>query len=62
MQDLREVLTHSESIAQALQYAQARCLIPQQLQVRREHLRKARARLEHQRERFTNVYLANVLP
>jgi site-specific DNA recombinase len=31
-----------------------------QLQARREHLRKARVSLEHQRERLTDAYLANV--
>src|SRR5260221_2113872 len=60
-QDVCEVLTHPESIAQALQRAQGGCWLPQELQARRENLRKARVSLEHQMERLTNAYLANVL-
>src|SRR3984893_6029448 len=60
-QDLCEVLTHPESIAQALQRAQGGCWLPQELQARRENLRKARVSLEHQMKRLTDAYLANVL-
>lgn len=60
-QDLCEVLTHPESIAQALQRAQGGHWLPQELQARRENLRKARVNLEHQMERLTDAYLANVL-
>ncbi|MFL5705292.1 MAG: recombinase family protein [Ktedonobacteraceae bacterium] len=60
-QDLCEVLTHPESLAQALQRAQAGYWLPQELQARRENLRKARVSLEQQRARLTDAYLANVL-
>lgn len=60
-QDVCEVLTHPETIAQALQRAQGGCWLPQELQARRENLRKARVSLEHQMERLTDAYLANVL-
>ena len=60
-QDLCEVLTHPESLAQALQRAQGGYWLPQELQARRENLRKARVSLEHQMERLTDAYLANVL-
>jgi site-specific DNA recombinase len=59
--DLCEVLTHPESIAAALQRAQGGHWLPQELQARRENLRKARVSLEHQMERLTDAYLANVL-
>jgi len=60
-QDLCEVLTHPESLAQALQRAQGGYWLPQELQARRENLRKARVSLEHQMERLTDAYLVNVL-
>ncbi|GHO42240.1 recombinase family protein [Ktedonospora formicarum] len=60
-QDLCEVLTHPESIAQALQRAQGGCWLPQELQARRERLRQARVSLQHQMERLTDAYLADVL-
>lgn len=59
--DLCEVLTHPECIAAALQRAQGGHWLPQELQARRENLRKARVSLEHQMERLTDAYLANVL-
>jgi site-specific DNA recombinase len=60
-QDLCEVLTHPECIAAALQRAQGGSWLPQELQARRENLRKARVSLEHQMERLTDAYLAGVL-
>jgi site-specific DNA recombinase len=60
-QDLCEVLTHPENIAQALQRAQGGHWLPQELQARREHLRQARVSLEHQMERLTDAYLAGIL-
>ena len=44
-QDVREVLTHPETIAAALQRAQGGHWLPQELQARRENLRKARVSL-----------------
>src|SRR5260221_2624744 len=36
--------------------------LPQELQARRENLRKARVSTEHQTERLTDAYLAGVVP
>ncbi len=60
-QDVCEVLTHPETIASALHRAQGGQWLPQELQARRENLRKARVSLEQQRERLTDAYLAKVL-
>lgn len=59
--DLCEVLTHPDTIAAALYRAQGGQWLPQELQARRENLRKARVSLEQQAERLTDAYLANVL-
>ena len=61
-QDLCEVLTHPQSIRQALERAQGGCWLPQELQARRENLRKARVSLAHQLERLTEAYLGSVIP
>ena len=55
------MLTHPEKIAAALYRAQGGQWLPQELQARRENLRKARVSLEQQMERLTDAYLANVL-
>jgi site-specific DNA recombinase len=60
-QDVCEVLTHPNMIAQALQQAQGGQWLPQELHARRENLRKARVSIEHQLERLTDAYLAQVL-
>ncbi len=60
--DLCEVLTHPQTIAHALQPAQGGLWLPQELQARRENLRKARVSLTQQTERLTDAYLAAVLP
>ena len=60
-QDVCEVLTHPDKIADALYRAQGGQWLPQELQARRENLRKARVSLEQQMERLTDAYLANVL-
>ena len=60
-QDLCEMLTHPDRIATALYRAQGGHWLPQELQARRENLRKARVSLEQQMERLTDAYLANVL-
>ncbi|GHO61316.1 hypothetical protein KSC_002080 [Ktedonobacter sp. SOSP1-52] len=59
--DVCELLMHPELIAAALQRAQGGQWLPQELHARRENLRKARVSLEHQKERLTDAYLANVL-
>lgn len=61
-QDLCEVLTHPQSIRQALERAQGGCWLPQELQARRENLRKAHVSLTHQLERLTEAYLGSVIP
>ena len=60
--DLCQVLLHPECLAQALQRAQGGQWLPQELQARRENLRKARVSIEHQLERLTDAYLAGVVP
>jgi site-specific DNA recombinase len=60
--DLCEVLTHPQTIAEALHRAQGGQWLPQELQARRENLRKARVSLTQQTERLTDAYLAAVLP
>jgi site-specific DNA recombinase len=60
-QDVCDVLMHPEMITVALQHAQGGQWLPQELRARREHLRKARVSLEHQMERLTDAYVANVL-
>jgi site-specific DNA recombinase len=60
-QDLCEVLTHPESIAYALERAHGGHWLPQELQARREQLRKGRVNLEHQLERLTQAYLIEVM-
>jgi site-specific DNA recombinase len=60
--DLCEVLLHPECLAVALQRAQGGQWLPQELQARRENLRKARVSIEHQTERLTDAYLASVVP
>jgi len=60
-QDVCEILMHSEHIVAALQRAQGGQWLPQELHARRENLRKARVSLEHQLERLTDAYLAEVL-
>ncbi len=60
--DLCEVLLHPECLAQALQRAQGGQWLPQELQARRENLRKARVSIEQQTERLTEAYLAGVVP
>jgi len=60
--DVCEVLLHPECLAQALQRAQGGQWLPQELQARRENLRKARVSVGHQLERLTEAYLAGVVP
>lgn len=60
-QDLCAVLTHPDSLAQALERAQAGRWLPQELQARQRILRNARASLAQQRERLTDAYLHGIL-
>jgi site-specific DNA recombinase len=61
-QDVCEVLQHPEMLTEALTRAQAGAWLPQELQARRENLRKAGISLEHQMERLTEAYLAAIVP
>jgi site-specific DNA recombinase len=60
--DLCAVVTHPTVITQALQRAQGGYWLPQELQARREQLRKGRVHLAQQLDRLTEAYLANVIP
>jgi site-specific DNA recombinase len=60
--DLCEVLTHPEAIGQALHRAQGGHWLPQELQARREQLRKGRVSLDQQLDRLTEAYLGGVIP
>ena len=61
-QDLCAVITHPEMIAQALERAQGGHWLPQELQARRENLRRGRVSLEHQLDRLSEAYLQEVIP
>nr|MDQ3566340.1 recombinase family protein [Pseudomonadota bacterium] len=61
-QDLCQLLTHPETIAQALARAHGGQWLPQELQARRENLRKGQSSLQHQIERLTEAYLSGVIP
>ena len=60
--DLCDLLTPPQTLAEALHRAQGGVWLPQELQARRENLRKARVSLSQQTERLTDAYLAAVLP
>ena len=59
--DLCELLAHPESIAYALERARGGHWLPQELQARREQLRRGQVHLEGQIERLTQAYLAAVI-
>ncbi len=61
-QDLCEVLRHPEIVAYALERAHGGHWLPQELQVRKEALRKGQASLAQQLERLTQAYLMAVIP
>jgi site-specific DNA recombinase len=60
--DLCEVLTHPESITDALRRAHGGEWLPQELKARQENLRKGRSALGSQLERLTEAYLGEVIP
>jgi site-specific DNA recombinase len=60
--DLCEALTHPASLVQALERAHAGHWLPQELQARREQLRRGRQQLEGQLERLSDAYLQTVIP
>lgn len=59
--DLCQVLTHPESIRHALERAHGGHWLPQELQERREMVRKSMAGAERQMERLTDAYVAGVI-
>ena len=61
-QYLCELLTHAEIIAQALERAHGGQWLPQELQARRENLRKGQISLQNQIDRLTEAYLSGVIP
>ncbi|HEY6074198.1 MAG TPA: recombinase family protein, partial [Anaerolineales bacterium] len=61
-QDLCDALMHPESITYALERAQGGHWLPQELQARRERLRKGQFSLGQQLERLTEAYLSTVIP
>ncbi len=61
-QDLCEVLTHPESITDALQRAHGGQWLPQELKARQENLREGRAALKRQLDRLTEAYLGEIIP
>jgi len=61
-EDVCEVLTHPELIAHALERAHGGHWLPQELQARRETLRKGRVQLQSQLERLSEAYLHGIIP
>jgi site-specific DNA recombinase len=60
-EDLCALLTEPEQLAQGLARAHAGNWLPQELQARREGLRKGQASLEQQLERLTEAYLDGIV-
>jgi site-specific DNA recombinase len=60
-QDLCEVMKHPASIAYALERAHGGHLLPQELQARRQNLRRGQMSIDQQIERLTEAYLSAVL-
>jgi site-specific DNA recombinase len=60
--ELCEILTHPESITDALQRAHGGQWLPQELKARQENLRQGRDALRRQLERLTEAYLGEVIP
>jgi site-specific DNA recombinase len=56
-----ELLTHPEWIAYALERAHGGHWLPQELQARKEALRKGQLNVTHQLERLTEAYLQGVI-
>jgi site-specific DNA recombinase len=61
-QDLCDLLLHPEHLTAALARAHAGQWLPQELQARREVLRKGRRSVQQQRERLTDAYLHSIIP
>lgn len=61
-QDLRELLRHPETVAEAFRLASVGAWHPQEFQARRDRLRQGKASLAQQLERLTEAYLGGVIP
>jgi site-specific DNA recombinase len=61
-QDLCTLLQQPDLIHDALRRAQAGDWLPQEVQARRDGLRKAQAHLDQQLERLTTAYLDHIIP
>lgn len=61
-QDLCDVLTHPESLAQALERAQMGAWLPQDLQARRGQLQQGIRQLERQVERLGDAFQTGAMP
>ena len=61
-QDLCDLLQRPASITHALERAHGGHWLPQELQARRENLRKGGVSLEHQLDRLSEAYLQAVIP
>lgn len=59
--DLVDLLQHPERVARALRRVSGEGGLPQELQARRENLRRGRSSLARQIERLTEAYLSEVL-
>ncbi|MBA2390413.1 MAG: recombinase family protein, partial [Geodermatophilaceae bacterium] len=59
--DLVDLLQHPDRVARALRRASGEGALPQELQARRENLRRGRSSLTRQIERLTEAYLSEVL-
>jgi site-specific DNA recombinase len=61
-QDVCDVILHPNSLIEALERAHGGHWLPQELQARRENLRKARQQIAQQIERLTDAYVRSVIP
>ena len=61
-QDLCQLMTHPEIITSALQRAQGGGWLPQELQARRENLRRGQLAVQTQLDRLTEAYLNQIVP
>jgi site-specific DNA recombinase len=59
--DLVDLLQHPDRVAQALRRVSGEAGLPQELQARRENIRRGRSSLTRQIERLTEAYLSEVL-
>jgi site-specific DNA recombinase len=59
--DVCDLLMHPQALRQALERAQSGEWLPQELQGRRENLRKAGVSLSHQIDRLTEAYLEQIV-